>query len=113
MIDLSDGLAGDLNHICEASGLGAEVVIESLPVVDDPMGHHSSAQCVHLALFGGDDYELCFTADANSASAIAAIAEASNTVITRIGTMSQERGIRYWNQRAEPVSLSGSAFQHF
>lgn len=113
MIDLSDGLAGDLNHICEASGLGAEVVIESLPVVDDPMGHHSSAQCVHLALFGGDDYELCFTADADSASAIAAIAEASNNVITRIGTMSQERGIRYWNQRAEPVSLSGSAFQHF
>ena len=54
MIDVSDGLATDLAHICEESGVGAEIEIASLPV--------AVGATLEQALHGGEDYELLFTA---------------------------------------------------
>jgi len=54
MIDVSDGLATDLAHICEESGVGAEIEIASLPV--------AAGATLEQALHGGEDYELLFTA---------------------------------------------------
>jgi thiamine-monophosphate kinase len=60
MIDISDGLSTDLAHICEESGVGAEIEAAAIPVaaIERP------AQQVDLrfALHGGEDYELLFTA---------------------------------------------------
>jgi thiamine-monophosphate kinase len=72
-IDMSDGLSTDLAHICEASGVGAEVIAEALPI-------HSAAT-LDQALNGGEDYELLFTVapDARLPKRIAGVA------ITRIG----------------------------
>jgi thiamine-monophosphate kinase len=53
-IDLSDGLSTDLAHLCEESGLGAEIEAESLPV--------DARATLEQALHGGEDYELLFTA---------------------------------------------------
>ena len=55
MIDTSDGLSVDLQHVCEESGVGAVVYTESLPSVAGPKG-------LEFALHGGEDYELLFTA---------------------------------------------------
>jgi thiamine-monophosphate kinase len=57
-IDISDGLSVDLEHLCEESGLGAEVDAALLP-----LGFNATLQD---ALHGGDDYELLFTADADA-----------------------------------------------
>jgi thiamine-monophosphate kinase len=57
-IDISDGLSVDLEHLCEESGLRAEVDAELLPV--------GAGATLEDALHGGDDYELLFTADANA-----------------------------------------------
>jgi len=58
-IDVSDGLSTDLRHLCEASGVGAEVDLESLPL--HPLTLRSGpAEAVKLALHGGEDYELLF-----------------------------------------------------
>jgi thiamine-monophosphate kinase len=54
-IDLSDGLSTDLAHLCEESGLAAEIEVESLPV--------DARATLEQALHGGEDYELLFTAD--------------------------------------------------
>ena len=60
MIDVSDGLAADLGHLCTASGVGARIEAEALPVPD--LSHLPVAlDPIELALHGGEDYELCFT----------------------------------------------------
>jgi thiamine-monophosphate kinase len=60
MIDTSDGLSTDLAHICEESGVGAELQSESIPCAN--IGRPARAVDLHFALHGGEDYELLFTA---------------------------------------------------
>jgi thiamine-monophosphate kinase len=60
MIDTSDGLSTDLAHICEESGVGAEVEAELIPRAS--VGKLAREVDLELALHGGEDYELLFTA---------------------------------------------------
>lgn len=60
-IDISDGLLADLGHICRASGVGAELELERLPVAQLAR-QLAPQQALELAATGGDDYQLCFTA---------------------------------------------------
>lgn len=61
MIDISDGLAADLMHILESSQVGALVFVDQLPFSKTLLQAVSTEKAIHLALTGGDDYELCFT----------------------------------------------------
>lgn len=64
MIDISDGLSSDLQHLCEASGVGARIYAEKVPAfVRDSLNGISKAELLELALHGGEDFELLFTAD--------------------------------------------------
>ncbi|MGA7908565.1 MAG: thiamine-phosphate kinase [Candidatus Sulfotelmatobacter sp.] len=60
MIDTSDGLSTDLAHICEESGVGAEVLAEAIPRAN--VGRSPHEVDLEFALHGGEDYELLFTA---------------------------------------------------
>ncbi len=81
-IDLSDGLSTDLTHLCESSGLRAEVEAGSLPL--HPLSAKLSPDdALHAALHGGEDYELLFTAEPG----IRIPRQLAGTPTTRIGTM--------------------------
>lgn len=85
MIDLSDGFAADLGHICEASAVGVVVEGAALPLVD-LKGLGIDRGALQLGLGGGEDYELCFTIPGERFEAAAlAVTEATGTVVTKVG----------------------------
>lgn len=116
-IDLSDGLAGDLGHVLKASHVGATLNADA------------AAQCVlaraqaatlltdtgwrQLALAGGDDYELLFTAPPAAQGAVQAAAHASGTPVTRIGRIDAEPGLRIVDAQGVAVTERFASFDHF
>jgi thiamine-monophosphate kinase len=64
MLDISDGLAGDLGHLCERSGVGARLDEAALPIADavSIAARLAGQSALDWALFGGEDYQLLFTA---------------------------------------------------
>jgi thiamine-monophosphate kinase len=92
-IDVSDGLSTDLMHICEESGLAAEVDAAAFPV--HPLAVQAerkgwARQAMELALNGGDDYELLFTA----AGGEKIPRRVAGVEVTRIGRMVKRNGVR-------------------
>ena len=88
MLDVSDGLASDLSHICERSGVSARVFAEHLPVADENrlLARAAYGDERHFALYGGEDYELLFTAPAAQANALAdKITRETGTRVSIIG----------------------------
>lgn len=124
MLDLSDGLAGDLRHILTASGVAARLDMEALPLHPALRGV-SKVQAWRYALSGGDEYELCFTAprDASAVqSALQSLAKRQGLRVTCIGEVldlqAQAEPIAWQSQDAVALAefLSGapvSGFRHF
>ncbi|CAN5362677.1 hypothetical protein BH09PSE6_BH09PSE6_33610 [soil metagenome] len=96
-IDLSDGLAGDLAHVLAASGVGAEIRLESIPL-GTALQALDPAEALRLALAGGDDYELCFTARFDDRDRLIAAARRAGTPISEIGRSVAEPGIVWRNE---------------
>ncbi|HMS38736.1 MAG TPA: thiamine-phosphate kinase [Pyrinomonadaceae bacterium] len=66
MIDLSDGLSSDLNHLCRASQVGAKIYAEKIPIDSNLVGISNSFESrINYALNGGEDFELLFTVSPN------------------------------------------------
>lgn len=111
-LDLSDGLAGDLGHILQASGVGADIHQTLLPVAPD-LQTLPEAQRLECLLHGGDDYELLFTATPAQRAAVAAAALASQTPVQRIGHIRAAPGLWLLNTAGERVVLRPQGFDHF
>jgi len=110
-MDVSDGLFGDLQKLCKASGVGARLDLERLPVSAELARRHSPADCERLVLFGGDDYELLFTVPAAAASALEA--ELSGLLpLHRIGEIEADHGVRCLRD-GRPEPLRGGGYDHF
>lgn len=110
-IDLSDGLAGDLRHVLAASGVGAEVDVEHVPV-SDTLADQPRERRIACALAGGDDYELCFTAAAPSAAAVAQAARGAGVPVTRIGRI-VAAGAAVWRWEGQPLAGDLRGYDHF
>ncbi len=86
-IDLSDGLTGDMAHVCKASGVGAKITVDSIPV--HPLVKASFPEdSIDFALSGGEDYELLFTIEE---SLLPKIKGSLSTPITAIGEITAEK----------------------
>ena len=103
-IDVSDGLVADLRKLLDASGVGAEIDIEKVPLSAALLTRFDTDSALRFALTGGDDYELCFTAPAD------AVAGMEN--ITAIGTVTENHELVCRNA-GEIVEVDASGYRHF
>ncbi len=112
-IDVSDGLLADLGHILDASRVGAILDFERLPCSAAMQQRRATPGAAALLLSGGDDYELCFTAAAGSASHIQQAAARAGVAVTCIGTVTAtpERVLRDAHGQSMPFAWQG--FDHF
>lgn len=110
MIDLSDGLASDLRHICRASGVGATVHLERLPLADDTRKLASllRREPEQLAATGGEDFELLVT---GSEAALKRIERASGIPVTPIGEVTVGDDVAFLLNGERIEGLSG--WDHF
>lgn len=111
-LDLSDGLASDLRHLLAASGVGAEVALEQIPL-PAPLGALPPEEAWALALAGGDDYELCFSAPPQQAAAIQALAARLACPVTPIGRITERAGELDWQHSGQPVAPHWQGWDHF
>lgn len=112
-IDVSDGLLADLGHLCTASGVGAEIHADALPLSPALLAAFDVAACRGFALAGGDDYELCFTVQAGRADEIEGLFAGSGLHATRIGRIVAGSGVRVLDAQGNPIDTSHAGWEHF
>lgn len=98
-IDISDGLTQDLAHILKASAVGAVIEAHKIPY---------TTSLTH-ALYGGDDYELCFTAAPQQAKHIKKL----DIPVTQIGTITRTKTLVLIDQDKQPHTITPKGYQHF
>ena len=115
-IDVSDGLAGDLSHILKASQTGAVLTtdwIQDSAAISAAMQALPFARRLDMALAGGDDYELLFTAPSDLADAVQEAANDCDVSITCIGRITHGSGLQVLDTHGVPVSRRFASFDHF
>ncbi len=112
-VDVSDGLLADLGHICSLSGVGATVELAAIPLSPIGARHIATEAGRNAVVAGGDDYELCFTANPNSRESIAELARMLGMPLTRIGQVKRGKGVSLLGTDGKPVKIDGRGFDHF
>jgi thiamine-monophosphate kinase len=113
MIDLSDGLAADLGHILEASGVGAAIQLAYLPVSPEVREGLASGPDWTLPLASGDDYELCFCIPERHRAQILALEERLDIRIAVVGLVTPGNGLRCLLEDGSTWQSDASGYDHF
>ena len=110
MIDVSDGLSSDLGHICDESGVGAEIRADRIPLskalrAAKTLGHPA----LFYALSGGEDYELLFTIPENKTERLRSL----RLPATEIGRIIRKKGMALIDEGGARRTLTASGYEHF
>ncbi|MCW8444352.1 thiamine-phosphate kinase [Fluoribacter gormanii] len=111
-IDISDGLSADLNHICVASGVGACLNKETIPI-HPLLDKYWTDNAVDLALTGGDDYELCFTVPEYRLSSLINDLNSADLSCYPIGVVEERAGLRMKDANNHYYELTPKGYSHF
>lgn len=111
-IDISDGFSADLMHICEASGVGACLSLEAIPVHPVLM-NCLKEEALTFAMQGGDDYELCFTSPARYHDDLQQVLAAAGLLCYRVGVIEALPGLRAFTAQGEFKTVTPAGYRHF
>jgi thiamine-monophosphate kinase len=114
LIDLSDGLLGDIAHIAAASGVAAVIEEGAVPVHPAALRVRGNREQLNLALSGGDDYELCFTAPPGAVEKVQAEFESAFALpLARVGYIEEGSGVRLRSEMGAVDDVIAGGYQHF
>lgn len=116
MIDISDGLAADLGHILAASGAGATITLDALPLsaaFEEVAAAMHKERAAEIALTGGDDYELCFTVAAAQCAEAERRLAAIGCGCCAIGVIEAAAGLRVRDRDGATVAVERGGYDHF
>jgi len=114
VIDISDGLVADFDHICDTSSVAGTLEAARVPFSPGARAAmQSNADLLETALTGGDDYELLFTAPAETKDRIGAISRLSGVAIACIGSIAAGSGTRVLDTSGRAMSFRRTGYQHF
>lgn len=116
-IDISDGFASDLTHICERSVVGAHVELDCLPLSASLVSYVGLEQAQVLGLSGGDDYELCFTSAPDQSAALTELSLQLEVPIHKVGRIVEmvtgEARVSFHDATGAEVKLGHQGYRHF
>jgi len=112
-IDISDGLLADLGHILDASGAGATLLTAKLPLSKRLLQLHGMEVAQVLALTGGDDYELLFTAPPERQGEVEQRLKGLACPVACIGSMEAKPGLRCLEASGHGLKLTEPGYKHF
>jgi thiamine-monophosphate kinase len=112
-IDISDGLVADLGHICQASGVAAELDPALLPRSEALRAMFADGDSTAFALTGGDDYELCFTLPSQHVAEVSAEMARLGCGATRIGRIVAGQGVRLADADGQWRAAAIGGWDHF
>jgi len=111
-IDISDGLMADLGHICQASNVGANIILDAVPLSKAMHDSLLFDDAINLALTGGDDYELLFTVSEDNKVGMETALSHVGTTVTCIGQINASNTITT-TLNNKPVTIHSTGFEHF
>ena len=112
-IDVSDGLLADLGHICNASGVGAEIQLSTLAPSLHLSKQSELSDSWRFMLTGGDDYELCFTVSSSKQEKVAEISALLDLPLTAIGRLTSSPGIKCLDADGNEWLPEAMGYDHF
>ena len=113
-MDLSDGLVGDLEKMCRASGAAAAILAERVPLSDAARSALAAdPTLIEPILTGGDDYEILVTVGSAKLEPLRAAAEAAGVAFTEIGRISGGEGVAVLDGDGKAMTFTQSAYSHF
>lgn len=112
-IDVSDGLLADVGHICEQSGLGAEIDAGAVPLsAAVRQWLDADARNLHRILGGGDDYELAFCLPPERAAELDSLAAAGGVPVAIIGRMVPGSGVKVRDGAGREIVVARGGYRH-
>lgn len=114
MMDISDGLLGDISHICRHSKVGAEIETKKIPV-SFALGNLLATKADYSSLIwsGGDDYELLFTTSPDNDQVIEKLSEQLAIKLTKIGKITKSQNVILLDDEGTEIKYEKRGFSHF